>query len=174
MLPSAVLLSLRPVPKTAAILLSLHLANLISDHQVRIVFVFVIVIVIVIVFVFGVRGIVFVFVYGFGFVFVFVFVIVIVFVFVFVFGVRRESLSRREHEHDHDHDHESLSHRNPRALASRGSQLLAPAALIHTHPAQNLAALHRLTVAPIAVGADGSSPRSPPLDCSKEFWTFYS
>jgi hypothetical protein len=160
MLPSAVLLSLRPVPKTAAILLSLHLANLISDHQVRIVFVFVIVIVIVIVFVFGVRGIVFVFVYGFGFVFVFVFVI--------VFGVRRE------HEHDHDHDHESLSHRNPRALASRGSQLLAPAALIHTHPAQNLAALHRLTVAPIAVGADGSSPRSPPLDCSKEFWTFYS
>jgi hypothetical protein len=112
------------------------------------------------VFVFGVRGIMFVFVYGFGFVFVFVFV--------FVFGVRRE------HEHDHDHDHESLSHRNPRALASRGSQLLAPAALIHTHPAQNLAALHRLTVAPIAVGADGSSPRSPPLDCSKEFWTFYS
>jgi energy-coupling factor transporter transmembrane protein EcfT len=160
MLPSAVLLSLRPVPKTAAVLLSLHLANLISDHQVRIVFVFVIVIVIVIVFVFGVRGIMFVFVYGFGFVFVFVFV--------FVFGVRRE------HEHDHDHDHESLSHRNPRALASRGSQLLAPAALIHTHPAQNLAALHRLTVAPIAVGADGSSPRSPPLDCSKEFWTFYS
>jgi energy-coupling factor transporter transmembrane protein EcfT len=160
MLPSAVLLSLRPVPKTAAILLSLHLANLISDHQVRIVFVFVIVIVIVIVFVFGVRGIMFVFVYGFGFVFVFVFV--------FVFGVRRE------HEHDHDHDHESLSHRNPRALASRGSQFLAPAALIHTHPAQNLAALHRLTVAPIAVGADGSSPRSPPLDCSKEFWTFYS
>jgi hypothetical protein len=62
----------------------------------------------------------------------------------------------------------------PRAAASRGSQFLAPAALIHTHPAQNLAALHRLTVAPIAVGADGSSPRSPPLDCSKGFLTFYS
>jgi hypothetical protein len=43
-----------------------------------------------------------------------------------------------------------------------------------TWPRPNLDAVHRLTLANLAVGADGSSPRSPPLECCNGSRTFYS